>query len=100
GTHPRGADPAVGEPGHPAAEALPALVLACRAVNPIANSACVGPVVRLGSPPNPVGAWTAVPDSGARRFRTRPSPPGANATVLWSRTIPVDILNRICLPGR
>ncbi|GAA0948427.1 hypothetical protein GCM10009559_48070 [Pseudonocardia zijingensis] len=42
--------------------------------------------------PNPVVAVAAVPDAGARPFSARPSLPGAYATVLWSRTIPIAIL--------
>jgi hypothetical protein len=58
-----------------------------------------GAVVGLGSLPNPVVAWTAVPDSEARPFSTSPSLLGARATVLWSRAISIDVFNRGCLPG-
>jgi hypothetical protein len=42
-------------------------------------------VAGLGSLLYPVAGWAAVPDVGARRFRTRPSLPGAHATIRWSR---------------
>jgi hypothetical protein len=40
----------------------------------------------LGALPNPVVAWAAVPDAGAHPFPTSPSLPGADATILWSRS--------------
>jgi hypothetical protein len=39
----------------------------------------------LASLPSPVVARAAVPDRGARPSTTRPSPPGAHATIRWSR---------------
>jgi hypothetical protein len=41
-------------------------------------------VAGLCSLPSPVVAWAAVPDVGARPSTTRPSLPGAHATILWS----------------
>jgi hypothetical protein len=40
----------------------------------------------VGITTDPVVAWAAVPDVGARPSATRPSPPGAYATIRWSRS--------------
>jgi hypothetical protein len=42
-------------------------------------------VAWLASLPDPVVAWAAVPDVEARPSTTRPSLPGAHATIRWSR---------------
>ena len=53
-------------------------------------------VARLASLPDPGVARAAVPDMGARPSTTRPSPPGAHATILWSRTAAAGRLQASC----
>jgi len=79
--------PLVGAP-FPARAAMPSpLISAPCAIIPHASNSCAGMMAGLASLPNSLAGLTAVPDLRARPVSTRPSPPGADATILWSRSV-------------
>jgi hypothetical protein len=72
-------------PDTPLPDAVAPPLPAYRVVPPVRPDPSRMQRVGLSERPNPVVVRVAVPDWRARRFPTSPSPPGAYATIRWSR---------------